>query len=64
MGGVFSKPKVVKPPPPLPPPEPPPIAEVEAVAGEEARRRRPRSRARTVLTGELVPETGKKKVLG
>ncbi|KKK84264.1 hypothetical protein LCGC14_2785140, partial [marine sediment metagenome] len=34
------------------------------VVGEEARRRRPRSRARTVLTGELVPQTGKKKVLG
>ena len=59
--GIFPKPKVTK-----APPLPPPMA-VPAV-GEEpeeiARRRRPRGRRETFLTGDLVPETGKKKVLG
>ena len=61
MGGVFSKPKVPKP-PPLPPP--PAIPDVGAEPGEIARRKRPRGRRETFLTGDLVPETGKKKVLG
>lgn len=64
MGGMFSKPKSVKPPPP-PPVEPPPIADDTGV--EEAERRklsRRSSRKDTFLTGELTPETGKKRVLG
>lgn len=65
MSGLLSKPKVVKP-PPVPPPLP--IPQVGQVVGEEvgtqARRRRPRGRRETFLTGDLIPETEKKKVLG
>ncbi len=52
---------------PTPPPLPPPAAlpEVGEEVGTQARRRRPRGRRETFLTGDLVPrETGKKKVLG
>ena len=44
---------------------PPPVAipEVGEEAGEQARKKR-RGRKETFLTGELVPETTKKKVLG
>ncbi len=62
MGGFLDKPKVVKAPlvPPLPP--------VPTVAGDEvgsqARRRRPRGRQETFLTGNLIPDTNKKKVFG
>ena len=61
MGGLFSRPKTVKA-PPVPPP--PPIPDVGEEPSEFARRRRPRGRRETFLTGDLVPETGKKKVLG
>lgn len=61
MGGLLSKPKPVKA-PPVPPP--PPIPTVGKEVGEEAKRRRPRGRRETFLTGDLIPETGKKKVLG
>jgi len=61
MGGMFSSPKSVKP-PPVPPPEAIPEADIEA--GEEARRRRRKGRSATILTGELVPETQKKTLLG
>ena len=61
MGGLFSTPKVPKP-PPLPPPLA--IPDVGEKPGEIARRKRPRDRRETFLTGDLVPETGKKKVLG
>lgn len=62
MGGIFgggpSKPK-------FPAPEPPPaIPEVGEEVEDIARRRRPRGRREAWLTGELVPETGKKRVLG
>lgn len=62
MGGMFGRPKVVKPPPPPPPPAIPDVGEeVEDIA----RRRRPRGRRETFLTGDLVPmATGKKRVLG
>lgn len=61
MGGIFSSPKVVKAPPPPPPPAIPDVGEqVEDIA----RRRRPRGRRETFLTGALVPETTKKRVLG
>ena len=62
MGGLFGgKPKAVK-----PPPVPPPVAipDVGEEVGDIARRSRPRGRRETFLTGELVPELDKKKVLG
>ncbi len=62
MGGLFSSPKSVK-----APPLPPPIAtpEVSEEVGEQARKKRPRGRQKTFLTGELTPEQpGKKRTLG
>ena len=61
MGGLFSKPKALKPPAPAPPLA---VPEVGEEVGERARRRQPRGRRATFLTGELVPDTGKKKELG
>ncbi len=61
MGGLLSQPKPVKAPPVSPPP---PIPEVGPEVGDIARRKAPRGRRETFLTGDLVPETGKKKVLG
>ena len=62
MGGLFDKPKVVKP-PPVPPP--PPVPDIGTEAEDIARRKRPRGRRETFLTGDLVPEfTGKKQLLG
>ncbi|KKM69682.1 hypothetical protein LCGC14_1448300 [marine sediment metagenome] len=61
MGGLLSQPKPVKA-PPVPPP--PPIPEVGPEVGEQARRKAPRGRQETFQTGDLIPETGKKKVLG
>ena len=65
MGGVltslFGAPKVAK---ATQVPPPPAIPDVGEKPGEIARRRRPRGRRETFLTGDLVPETGKKKVLG
>ena len=61
MSGLLSKPKVVKP-PPVPPPLP--IPQVSEEVGTQARRRRPRGRRETFLTGDLIPETEKKRVLG
>ncbi len=61
MGGLFdSKPKVVKA-PPVPPP--PPIPTVGQEAGEQARKKRPRGRRETFLTGNLIPEQGLGKTL-
>jgi hypothetical protein len=48
--------------PPVPPPEAIPDKTPEAEGF--ARRRIPRGRQETFLTGNLIPETGKKKVLG
>ena len=62
MGGLFGDGgKTVKPPPVPPPPAIPEVGEeVETIA----RRRRPRGRRETFLTGDLVPDTGKKKRFG
>lgn len=59
MGGLFGTPKVVKTPPP-----PPAIPDVGEEPEDIARRKRPRGRRETFLTGDLIPETGKKRVLG
>ena len=60
MGGILSKPKTVKPPIPAPTPPTPTVGtEVEDIA----RRKRPRGRLDTFLTGDLIPETGKKRKL-
>lgn len=61
MGSIFSKPKTVKPPTPSPPLA---VPEVGGEVADRARRKQPRGRRATFLTGELVPDTGKKKVLG
>lgn len=61
MGGLIDKPKTVKPPPV---PAPPPIPTVDEEVGDAARRNRPRGRQETFLTGDLIPETGKKRKLG
>ncbi len=56
MGGLLdSKPKVVKA-PPVPPS--PPIPTVGQEVGEQARKKRPRGRQETFLTGALIPEQG------
>ena len=62
MSGLLgSKPKVVQPAPPKPVP---PIPTATEEAGEQARKKRPRGRRETFLTGDLIPETTKKRVLG
>lgn len=59
MGGMFSKPKTVKP-PPLPPP-----AAVPEIEEEEIKPRRRRGRRETFVTGELEPVSiGRKTLLG
>ncbi len=62
MGGLFSSPKTVKPPAPTPAP-PVPTVDTDTVESQ-ARRTRPRGRRETFLTGDLIPETTKKTVLG
>lgn len=63
MGGMFGRPKVVKPPLPPPPPALPDVGEEpEEIARRKARGRR--GRRETFLTGDLISETGKKRVLG
>ncbi len=52
MGGLLSKPKPVKA-PPVPPP--PPIPTVGEEVGEQARKKQPRGRRETFLTGALIP---------
>jgi hypothetical protein len=63
MGGLFSKPKPA--PKPIVPP-PAPLPEVPEEAGEEAikKARRRSGFQKTILTGSLTPESGKKTVLG
>ena len=62
-GGSVQPPKVekVEPIPPLPPTA---IPDTSPETEEQARKRRPRDRQKTFLTGDLVPLTDKKKVLG
>ena len=64
MSGLFGdggSPAVIK-----APPVPPPVAvpEVGEEAGEQARRKRPRGRRETFLTGDLIPELTGKPLLG
>ena len=62
MSGLFGdEPKVVKPTPPKPVP---PIPTVGEEVGEQAKKKRPRGFRDTFLTGDLVPESRKKGVLG
>ena len=63
MGGLFGD----KPKPIIAPQVPPPpvIPDVGEEAGDQARRRRPKGRAETFITGDLTPDvTNKKKLLG
>lgn len=52
MSGLTSKPKTVKPPAPAPPLA---VPEAGEEVGTQARRRRPRGRKKTFLTGDLIP---------
>ena len=52
MSGLVSKPKTVKPPAAKPPLAVPDVGEE---VGTQARRRRPRGRRKTFLTGDLIP---------
>ena len=61
MSSLFGAPKVAKATKPRPPPA---LPDVGAEPEEIARRKRPRGRRETFLTGDLVPETGKKRVFG
>jgi len=60
MGNLFGSQKQVKPPPV---PDPEPIPELSIDTGETKRKKRS-SRAETIITGELVPQTTKKQLLG
>jgi len=64
MGGMFSKPKKVKPPPPPPPPEPIPEALSETEEEEIKKVRRRKGYAKTIITGALEPPAKKRTVLG
>lgn len=61
--GLFDKPKTVKAPKPAPPLATPTVGEE---VGDIARRKRPRGREETFLTGDLIPTEDelKKKRLG
>ncbi len=62
MSGLFGgKPSTVKPPPVSAPPA---IPDVGEEVGDIARKKRPRGRKETFITGELVPDTGLKQRLG
>ncbi len=71
MGFLFGKPPKVKQTAPVELPEPPEATPPPALAdvtgageAERKRLRRKRGRKETFITGELVPETGKKATLG
>ncbi len=61
MGGLLDRPKPIR--APAVPPSPP-IPTIGEEVGEQARKRRPRGRRETFLTGDLIPGTGKKRFLG
>ncbi len=62
MSGLFGDdPKVVKPEPPKPVP---PVPTVSEEPGGQAKKKRPRGLRDTFLTGDLIPETGKRRELG
>ena len=56
MSGLFDDGKPVQTPPV---PKPPPVPTVDVQVEDIARRKRPRGRQETFLTGDLIPETGK-----
>ena len=63
MSSLFSKPK----PPPMPEVPPPPALPDESPEAEDAAAKRMRSRSgyqKTLITGALTPNTGKKTLLG
>ena len=62
MGGLFGGGSSVKPPPPKV--EPPPTVETAQQAATQTRKRGKTARQATFLTGDLIPETNKKSVLG
>ena len=66
MGGLFSKPKIPSIPPVTEVKEPPVIEEADTEATQEdlKRRRSKLSRPRSILAGDLTPDTGKKRRLG
>lgn len=66
MGGLFSKPKLDYVPPVETTIEPTLITETDQDMQDEdlARRRRKLSRPKSIITGDLTPDTGKKGVLG
>ncbi|KKK96720.1 hypothetical protein LCGC14_2659940 [marine sediment metagenome] len=57
----FPEPREVVPPPVA---KAPPIPTVGEEVEDIARKRRPRGRQETFLTGDLIPETAKKRILG
>jgi len=60
MGNLFSSQKQVKPPPVA---DPEPIPELSVDTGDTKKKKRA-SRSETIITGELVPQTSKKTLLG
>ena len=65
MGGLFSKPKINIPSPAaVPPPEPEPEVQTEPLDEDLARKRAKLSRPKAKITGDLTPDTGKKRFLG
>lgn len=63
---IFPDPKEIKPPPPPPPPQEL-TTEIGAGAQDQLRRQqrsKTSSRRRTIVTGDLTPETSKKTLLG
>ncbi len=61
MSGLFDSGKPVQAPPVKPTP---PVPTVDEQVADTARKKRPRGRQETFLTGDLIPETGKKRTLG
>jgi hypothetical protein len=61
MSGLVSKPKTVSPPAAKPPLA---VPQVSKEVGTQARRRRPRGRRETFLTGDLIPMLEERTSLG
>ena len=61
MSGLFDGGGDIKTPPV---PKAPPIPTVDEQVKDIARKKRPRGRQETFLTGDLIPETTKKRILG